>query len=343
MIRVSVVLPTYNRLDRLKHVLAGLEAQTVGMGVFEVIVVSDGSEDGTDRYLEGIETSLGLTAVSQPNSGAAAARNRGVNEAKGAIILFIDDDVVPTPTLIEDHLRHHETQDDIIVIGPMLTPPNHTLLPWVAWEQAMLEKQYNAMEAGEWEVTARQFYTGNSSVARHHLLKAGGFDTNFRRAEDVELAYRLASMGLRFVFDAQAIGHHYASRSFESWMGIAYAYGRNDVIFTHQRGQDWLLPAIMREYHSRHPLIKKLTWFCIDRPTLSKVCIYTLKQLAAFATRLSFSNGSAKAYSGIFNLRNYQGMADELGGRDLFFAGIAQGARPTKNFAATVAKSAFTA
>ncbi|MCK5924044.1 MAG: glycosyltransferase family 2 protein, partial [Methylococcales bacterium] len=172
-------------------------------------------------YLEGIETCLELTAVSQPNAGAAAARNRGVSEAQGEIILFIDDDVVPTPTLIEDHLRHHETASDIVVIGPMLTPPHHSLLPWVAWEQAMLEKQYNAMQAGEWEPTPRQFYTGNSSIARQHLDAAGGFDTEFRRAEDVELAYRLADMGLRFIFDSQAVGYHYAERSFDSWMGIA--------------------------------------------------------------------------------------------------------------------------
>ena len=59
----------------------------------------------------------------------------------------------------------------------------------------MLAKQYEAMDRGVYGATARQFYTGNASVARRHVIAAGGFDTSFRRAEDVELAYRLADRG----------------------------------------------------------------------------------------------------------------------------------------------------
>ena len=79
-----------------------------------------------------------------------------------------------------------------VVMGPMLTPNDFAMPAWVAWEQAMLMKQYDDMNAGNWQPTARQFYTGNTSLARQHLIQTGGFDTSFRRGEDVELAYRLA-------------------------------------------------------------------------------------------------------------------------------------------------------
>ncbi len=201
MIHLSVVLPTYNRLDRLRRVLHALESQTYPADKFEVLVISDGSTDGTDTYLQSVETALHLRPLSQPNQGPAQARNQGVASAVGSIILFIDDDVVPAPQLITEHLSMHQNYgDQLVVIGPMLSPPRFQMAPWVAWEQDQLAKQYGDMQAGQWQPTARQFYTGNSSVARHHVIEAGGFDPAFRRAEDVELAYRLKDRGLRFVF-----------------------------------------------------------------------------------------------------------------------------------------------
>jgi GT2 family glycosyltransferase len=180
------------------------------------------------------------------------------------------------------------------------------------------------MNAGHWQPTARQFYTGKSSVARRHLVEAGGFDTNFRRAEDIELAFRLTNMGLRFCFNPQAVGCHYAERSFDSWQAIAYAYGRNDVIFTYDKGQDWLLTTIMWEYHQRNPLVKTLASICLDRPTMSKIGVHSLKALAALGMWFNFERVPNVAYSGIFNLNHYQGIADELGGREKFFAATRQ-------------------
>lgn len=329
MTRISVIVPTYNRLDRLKRVLDGFEKQTYSLTDFEMVVVSDGSSDGTDDYLRTLSTPLRLTAVFQPNQGVAVARNHGLERATGELILFVDDDVVPTPQLIEEHLRYHDADNashDLVVMGPMLTPApqDFKMAPWVQWEQAMLMKQYDDMIAGRWEPTARQFYTGNTSLPRHHVVEAGGFDPNFRRAEDVELAYRLADRGLRFQFNPDAIGYHYAERSFASWIAIPYTYGRNDVLFTHHKGQDWLLPTILYEFHGRNPLIRLLTHTCLDRKLLSHVAIQTFKHGATVAHLLGMSKFARMSYSAIFNLRHYQGIADELGGREKFFSQVAQ-------------------
>ena len=77
-----------------------------------------------------------------------------------------------------------------------------------AAEVAELEKQYNAVRAGRWTANARQFYTGNASMSRVLFIRSGGFDESFRRAEDVELAYRLEKEGVQFEMNLDAIGFH---------------------------------------------------------------------------------------------------------------------------------------
>ncbi len=321
MYKISVVLPTYNRLDRLQKVLSGLEKQDYGTNHFEVVVVSDGSQDGTNEYLQNAETPLNLSPVIQENQGVAVARNKGYQKAQGEYILFIDDDVYPTPNLITEHLAMHAEhgEGDVVVVGPMLTPDDFDMAPWVRWEQAMLVKQYDSMLNKEWEATARQFYTGNTSLKRKFLVDAGGFDPSFRRAEDVELAYRLDDMGLKFIFHFDAVGYHYADRSFNSWMNIASAYGKNDVIFTYQRGEDWLLPVILKEYWGRHIFVRALTQLAIGRPKIVDLITQMLKFLSTLFGAIGLKKGAQFAYSGIFNLRYFHGIAEELGGRDQFF------------------------
>ncbi|MEZ4681174.1 MAG: glycosyltransferase family A protein [Caldilineaceae bacterium] len=163
---VSVVLPTYNRQAQLQQVLVGLEQQSYPLTDFEVIVVSDGSTDGTNEYLQTFakETPLDLTVVIQTNQGPAAARNNGVQAAKGELVLFIDDDVVPVPQLIEAHMATHQRYPgEVVVMGPMLTPTEFDMKPWVRWEQAMLDKQYATITADAGKTDARRFYTGNAS------------------------------------------------------------------------------------------------------------------------------------------------------------------------------------
>ncbi|MEI6181267.1 MAG: exopolysaccharide biosynthesis glycosyltransferase EpsD [Chloroflexales bacterium] len=325
---VSVIIPTYNRLPRLKQVLAALERQDYPRDQFNVVVISDGSTDGTDDYVQRLVTPLDLVFAPQANQGPAAARNYGIRCASGEYILFIDDDIIPAPGLLTEHMRLHATEEQLVVLGPMLTPTDFTLSPWVAWEQAMLYKQYTAMQLGRWAPTARQFYTGNTSLARKHLLAVGGFDERFRRAEDVELAYRLDKLDLRFIFNAQAIGYHYAERSFHSWLGTPYAYGRNDVVFAREH-QSPVLKVMRNEFRQRNRLTQALVWICLDHPALSRRVEDLLKQVADRLTRLGSERMTQFCYSAIFNLRYYQGVADELGGyRHLFSKQVAQDHKP---------------
>lgn len=321
----SVVIPTYNRLGRLQHVITALEQQAYPAESYEVIVVSDGSTDGTDAHLETYRGRLRLRWFAQENKGPAAARNAGVQAATGEYILFVDDDLVPEPQLLEEHARsHHEANRDIVVLGPLLTPDGFEMAPWVRWEQEMLMKQYNAMLRGDWQASARQFYTGNASLRRNYIIAAGGFDENFRRAEDVELAYRLANNGLEFVFNIRAAGLHFADRSFRAWLDAAFTYGRNDVIFARDRNQGWLLPTIRREFKERHYLIRSLVRICKGRSLLTRIAGTALKSVADVATYLGIAVLERTAYSGLFNLQYYHGFFSELDDEHFLFVDVEQ-------------------
>jgi GT2 family glycosyltransferase len=166
---VSVVVPTYNRRGRLERVLNALFSQQTDVP-FEIVVVSDGSTDGTGDYLATTESppdaDVSFRYVRQDNSGPAAARNRGVEMARG--------DLVVCDRLLQAHVdAHRRLGDDYVVIGPMLDPTDHRMSSWVKWEQETLQKQYSALDASEYEPSARQFYTGNASLRRSHLIAAG--------------------------------------------------------------------------------------------------------------------------------------------------------------------------
>jgi glycosyltransferase involved in cell wall biosynthesis len=309
----SVVVPTYNRLGRLRQVITALEQQAYPPDAYEVVIISDGSTDGTDAYLEALRSTIRLRWFPQANRGPAAARNVGIHKADGEFIVFIDDDVVPEPQLLGEHARsHHEAGREVVVVGPLLTPEGFEMSPWVRWEQEMLMKQYRALLRGDWPASARQFYTGNASLRRSHILAAGGFDEGLRRAEDVELAYRLANKGLDFVFNMQAVGMHFAERSFRAWFDAAYTYGRNDVIFARDRNQKWLLSAVHEEFRDRHFLIRSLVRACKGRSSLTWIASLALKRAADVATLLRASDIERFAYSGLFNLQYYNGLFNEL-------------------------------
>lgn len=311
--KMSVVMPTYNRIDRLKTALEALARQTVDPNSFEMIVVSDGSTDGTDEYLASGLTPLPVIGLSQPNAGPAAARNHGVSVASAPLIVFVDDDIIATPTLLERHLLAHADSDHRAVIGPMVNAPDFPYTPWVRWEQAMLEKQYAAMRNGTMTPSFHQFYTGNASVPRVKFDQAGGFNPKLRRAEDSEFAFRLSELGVEFVFDEVAAGFHYAERSFRSWLSGADLDGRNMVALVGD-GQTWRLVAMAQNRARRHVFTRALVTAFTPRPRLAKVVISGLRLASTASSKLGQAEVSKLALSGVWALRYSLSAADEFGG-----------------------------
>lgn len=311
---LSVIVPTFNRVDRLRRVLTALSVQELEVD-FEVVVVSDGSTDGTDEYLAGDDVPIAVVSRRQENSGPAQARNHGIGVARGDIVVFIDDDLVPAPNMLARHLAvHRELGGDVVVTGPMLDPADFELSPWTKWEQQMLRKQYDAMRDGLYGATARQFFTGNASIRRQHLLAVGSFDPQFRRMEDIELAYRLDDLGLRWVFAPDAIGYHYAERSYEAWLRIAHDYGRNDVTFGRDHARAGVLRSVASEYRNRNPLLRILLRLSVPSEQFSRTVQRPIERFAHSRWSSRLERASRWALSCAYNDAYYRGVADELGG-----------------------------
>lgn len=310
---VSIVVPTFNRRASLERLLKGIAEQTYPAPNFEVIVVDDGSQDGTVPFLRALSTPYSMLVLEQAHQGPAAARNLGVAHAKGSLIVFLDDDVVPIAGLLSSHVVAHSDRSDMVVVGPMLPPPSGWRRPlWVRWEEEMLDVQYRAMIAGLYPCTPRQFYTGNVSLSRQQFIAAGGFDVRFRRAEDVELGFRLHRLGARFKFDPSASVLHYASRSFDAWCRTPYQYGRYDVVMEREKGFRTFQRAA-REFHGRHRLNRLLARICGGHHARATVAILALRGLVLLAEQLQTRRLAAPALSAIFNLLYWQGVHDEFG------------------------------
>jgi len=116
-IDVSVVIPTYNKQDFLELTLTALGHQTYPFEKYEVVIINDGSTDNTERLVSSLKSPYQINYTRQENKGRSAARNRGIEKAKGKIIIFLDDDCIPLPTFIESHMRFHSENHKSVVLG----------------------------------------------------------------------------------------------------------------------------------------------------------------------------------------------------------------------------------
>ena len=139
--RFSVVIPTYQRRDVVVESVRALGAQ-VGPS-FNVVVVVDGSADGTASALRALDVPFPMAVLEQPNNGAAAARNRGAAAAVGDIILFLDDDMRAASDLLEAHEQRYRAGADAVMghvpIDPQ-SPPSLLTLGAEDWAEQRRER-----------------------------------------------------------------------------------------------------------------------------------------------------------------------------------------------------------
>jgi len=253
-----------------------------------------------------------LRSLSLQNGGPARARNAGVETATAPLVLFLDDDVVPTERLVAEHLASHDAEVDVVVMGP-LGSLSHYSEPWVAWEQAKIEAQYAAMERGDWAPTFRQFWTGNASIERKHLQAAGGFDPTFLRGEDVELGVRLSKQGIGFRFNPLARGLHHAERSLSSWEGAHSSYGRVEVDIFGKLGETTLLEMLSDNWLRLNPALRWVVKSCIGSPFRHSAARALLRGHLRLARHVPLPLLSDKACSLLANLLYWQASAQTLG------------------------------
>ncbi|MDF5732413.1 MAG: glycosyltransferase [Rhizonema sp. PD38] len=198
----SIVIPTYNRKPILEKCLLALEMQSV-QG-YEVVLVDDGSTDGTLEWLKENKTEFPHVRVfNQNHNGPAVARNLGVEQALGDTIIFIDSDLVVTENFLQAHtdalLQGQKTlgSDRFFTYGAVINTCNF---------DNPTSEPYKLTD-----FSAAFFATGNVAIPKHWLEKAGLFDISFQLYgwEDLELGVRLKKLGLQLIKCPAAVGYHW--------------------------------------------------------------------------------------------------------------------------------------
>ncbi|MEW6493452.1 MAG: glycosyltransferase [Cyanobacteriota bacterium] len=237
----SVVIPTYNRKPILEKCLRALERQQLRddsvITDYEVVLVDDGSTDGTLEWLESYKSEFPhVRSHAQNHRGPAAARNLGVEQAKGDTIIFIDSDLVVTEHFLQAHA-------DALVEGQQKLGSDRLFTyGWV-----INTCNFDNPTSEPYKITdfsAAYFATGNVAIARKWLEEAGLFDTRFQLYgwEDLELGVRLKQLGLKLIKCPAAVGYHwhppFALDQISNLIEKEIQRGRMGVLF-HQKHPTW--------------------------------------------------------------------------------------------------------
>ena len=234
---VSVVVCAYNAADTLDDCLTSLEALTYPNT--EVIVVNDGSRDGTvtiaSRHPD-------VRIIHLPNGGLSAARNAGLAATSGEIVAFTDADCRVDPDWLTYLVQPLLVSDVVGAGGPSVVPPDD---PWVA--QCVARAPGNPTHVMLDDRTAEHVPGCNMAFRRNALLSIDGFNPVYLRAgDDVDICWRLQAGGLRIGFAPAALVWHHHRARIQAYWRQQFGYGE---------GETWL-----DAYHPEKFLAGLIVW-----------------------------------------------------------------------------------
>ncbi len=221
----SIIIPTYNRLNTLKLILSQLSKQTFPLDKFEVLVIDDGSTDGTKEFLKGYQGKLNLryfeTGLPEETYGYLKALNVGIERAKGEYLVFLDSDMVPKEDALERLYEAHkrwEEKGEKVAIRAWWVRRKNPLKMWLKRETLSRYSPHHALESNK---KFRKLYERKDnlkpkdavsaflSVKREFALAVGGFINATCYGLDGEFQERLQNkLGVRLVFEPSVYAIH---------------------------------------------------------------------------------------------------------------------------------------
>ncbi len=231
MKRITVIIPTFNRPEKLKMGLTALERQTDHD--FSVLIVNDGSlPENLEKYLQLVSnTTLSCKLISQENKGIAGATNTGINAAPNGLIILTDDDIIPSPTFIEQHRKHHATIPDSILTGKALFDLSYAKTDVQRYKNFMDEewirilfpekKSLNRLTVENFTLTA-----ANMSFEKKLVDIIGGFREDLKDCQDFEFGLRAFKNGIPIYYDLNLMVHHNDSITLKYYANRQQSYAR---------------------------------------------------------------------------------------------------------------------
>jgi GT2 family glycosyltransferase len=204
---LTVLTATLDRRELLGRLLESLGNQDAPEDSFDIVVVDNGSRDGTWEWLQRLSIP-NLRVLREEKRGAAAARNRGLREAQGERVLFLDDDMEPAPDLVRRHLDAHQFAPEASFLGLIEFPWKEHPEPLLRYLAQIQAPALFPFRDGE-PVPFMHYYTAHVSSPREALERVGGFDEGLGPYgyEDTDLGFRLEKAGvpMRFLAGARAV------------------------------------------------------------------------------------------------------------------------------------------
>lgn len=197
---ISVIIPVYNSVLKLKKCLEALEKQTYSREQYEIIVIDDGSVENINSMVNDLHIRYYL----QPHRGPAAARNKGVEMAKGSIVLFTDADCMPDENWIQAMVSSFQSPEIVAVKGVYNTRQQEF---WARFAQIEFNERYKLLLKNKF---IDMIDTYSAGFRKDAFLSTGGFDTSFPfpNNEDTDLSYKMSQKGYKMVFNPDAVVWH---------------------------------------------------------------------------------------------------------------------------------------
>jgi len=237
-LKVSIVIPTHNRKEILAKTLDYLMLQDYPNNQYEIIVVDDGSRDGTKEIVKSkTRPEISLRYFYQKQRGPHFARNLGIEKARGEIVIFVDSDIFAPPSLISEHVKFHQKLGDAVVSGPAVGV--------YEFDSIFSDIKKRTLKKLFFDFSGPSFITSNLSVKRRFLIRVGGFDEEFTGYgwHDWELGLRLKKLGLKAKRNINALAYHYKRKTNLSDLPSLREKRR-------QRGRNAVL------YYKKHPNLR---------------------------------------------------------------------------------------
>lgn len=219
---VSIVVPVYNAKDTLRRTIGSVLNQDYPLERYEVIIVDDGSTDGSIELIR----DLGIKLIKQNNQGAASARNTGISNTRGEIIIFLDSDCVVSNDWIRLHVREHRVNNAIGCIGGAFAFPKLTTCNFFElcdYYSSWYEQNPKCPPSFNYEYLP----STNISFRKAVLEKIGGFAANLKTGEDVEICQRIRNEGKQILFRPHIQIYHYGRRTLFDFLKHHYGWGRH--------------------------------------------------------------------------------------------------------------------
>lgn len=207
---ISVIIPTYNRKDSLLRTLDSLSQQSYPAERFEVIVVDDGSSDGTEEVLRATAYPFRLNYLQQAHLGVGAARQLGLEQALGSLLLYLDDDMICDQAVIAEHVSAHALTPKAVLKGQVILILDDPTSVFATHRSGTPDLPFS-QERDLLSISFQQVFAGHFSIGRECALAAGGWidqprDYGF---QDLEFMYRCANHGMEMLYASGATTYHH--------------------------------------------------------------------------------------------------------------------------------------